>query len=69
MIQEAFRVLKPNGKACLTAWGRRERCLFSTLRNEALKNLRMPEVLNTANFIIGENLIETHKLFSNAGFS
>lgn len=68
-IREAFRVLKPNSRACFTVWGRREMSVNFTVRMIARKNLGLENLPSASNFDAGENIDQTRQLFLNAGFA
>lgn len=70
MIAEAFRVLKPTGKACFTVWGRPERTAIFSLEKRARQNLGLPDGPKTRNgFDFALNISEMKELMLRKGFT
>jgi len=70
MILEAFRVLKPKGKACFNVWGSRERSVFFSIESQAKQNLGLPIPPKARNnFDVGNDILSIKEFMLRTGFS
>jgi len=70
MITEAARVLKTQGKACFTVWGRPEHTLYHHIGSIARQNLGMPIDPKTLKpFELEANIDQIKELMQQAGFT
>jgi hypothetical protein len=74
-INECFRVLQANSRACFSVWGHREECKQFSILNEALVNCKQDSfasgksIWSGTNFAISENSDKTKEMFLEAGFA
>ena len=71
-LKEAFRVLKPNSRACFAVWGRKTMSLNFTTPMIARNKLGVPLSVvpgTPSNFDCSENMDKTRQLILDAGFS
>ena len=72
MIQEAYRVLKPNGIAAFGAWGRKQKSIFFTLLPKILiqNGIEIPDTAGAkSKFMLGgEGDEKIREYVANAGF-
>jgi SAM-dependent methyltransferase len=69
MLREAKRVLKPNGLAGFTIWGRPECSGLFIIDSAFNKEIGMSDGAPHPNFELGRDLVALRKRFAAAGFS
>ncbi|KAF1335780.1 Alanine--trna ligase, partial [Globisporangium splendens] len=69
MLRETKRVLKPNGLAGFTIWGRPENSGLFTIDSAFNKEVGLSDGAVHANFELGQDLVALRKRFAAAGFS
>ena len=68
-IQESYRVLQPNSKACFTIPGRPENCVQTTILAEALANLKHDTPQGLLQTFTSADTQKTKELFLKSGYN
>eukprot|EP01084_Bolivina_argentea_P205459 350982_1 len=73
MLQESYRVLKPNGICAFSIWGDKNKCTFFQVMDVIFKEINdelgMEQVEERSNYYLADDFKYTIEMFKSVGFS